>query len=170
MPVLTTASAISRINLSLTSHPNLFQLFQPIGGVTAIFVDCASAVGGDAAKTSNPNVASKRKAPPACRHDFLAAMSFTPITSVLDAQIIQWQRVSFRGRCLPEEPAFFLILVRRLQARPRSRRSTRWLTSRRYDSSPAGSSTAALSAYWHAAKASRTAGQSISPSPRLTQA
>src|SRR5919197_6455281 len=35
MPVLTTASAISRISFSLTLQPNLFQLFQPIGGVLA---------------------------------------------------------------------------------------------------------------------------------------
>src|SRR5437588_614164 len=35
MPVLTSASAISLINFSLTLQPNLFQLFQPIGGVRA---------------------------------------------------------------------------------------------------------------------------------------
>src|SRR5579859_5229727 len=35
MPVVTTASAISRISLSLTLQPNLFQLFQPMGGVAA---------------------------------------------------------------------------------------------------------------------------------------
>src|ERR1035438_4586596 len=35
MPVLTMASAASRIRLSLTLHANLFQLFQPIGGVRA---------------------------------------------------------------------------------------------------------------------------------------
>ena len=35
MPDLTMASAISRIMSSLTLHPNLFQLFQPMGGVAA---------------------------------------------------------------------------------------------------------------------------------------
>ena len=35
MPVLNSASAISLINFSLTLQPNLFQLFQPIGGVFA---------------------------------------------------------------------------------------------------------------------------------------
>jgi len=35
MPVLTIASAVSRINPSLTLHANLFQLFHPIGGVRA---------------------------------------------------------------------------------------------------------------------------------------
>src|SRR5438309_11384238 len=35
MPLATIASAISLINCSLTLHPNLFQLFQPIGGVRA---------------------------------------------------------------------------------------------------------------------------------------
>src|SRR5712691_11990906 len=47
MPVLTTASAISRISLSLTSQPNLFQLFQPMGGVAATAgVACACAARG----------------------------------------------------------------------------------------------------------------------------
>jgi len=35
MPVATMASAISRINDSLTSQPNLFHEFQPMGGVGA---------------------------------------------------------------------------------------------------------------------------------------
>src|SRR5208282_2765748 len=35
MPLVTTASAISLISFSLTSQPNLFQLFQPMGGVRA---------------------------------------------------------------------------------------------------------------------------------------
>src|SRR5713226_8515820 len=49
MPVLTTASAISRISLSLTLQPNLFQLFQPMGGVAATAgVACACAAGGRA--------------------------------------------------------------------------------------------------------------------------
>ena len=39
----TMASAVSRISFSLTSQPNLFQLFQPIGGVRASIVRaCAS--------------------------------------------------------------------------------------------------------------------------------
>ena len=35
MPVATIASAVSRMSFSLTSQPNLFQLFQPMGGVRA---------------------------------------------------------------------------------------------------------------------------------------
>src|SRR5688572_22456852 len=35
MPLATIASAVSRINCSLTLQPNLFQLFQPICGVFA---------------------------------------------------------------------------------------------------------------------------------------
>src|SRR3954462_3428199 len=35
MPEATIASAVSRINASLTLQPNLFQLFHPIGGVLA---------------------------------------------------------------------------------------------------------------------------------------
>src|SRR5437667_9695113 len=35
MPLLTMASAISRMTLSLTLQPNLFQLFHPMGGVGA---------------------------------------------------------------------------------------------------------------------------------------
>src|SRR5579863_1001209 len=35
MPLLTIASAIDLIRSSLTLQPNLFQLFQPIGGVSA---------------------------------------------------------------------------------------------------------------------------------------
>src|SRR5260370_29414866 len=46
MPLLTMASAISRMSLSLTLHPNLFQLFHPIGGVSASDADaCAEAAG-----------------------------------------------------------------------------------------------------------------------------
>src|SRR5215813_1100495 len=36
MPDLTMASAICRIISSLTLHPNLFQLFHPMGGVRAM--------------------------------------------------------------------------------------------------------------------------------------
>ena len=35
IPVATIASAVSRISRSLTSQPNRFQLFQPMGGVAA---------------------------------------------------------------------------------------------------------------------------------------
>src|SRR5262249_50538459 len=35
MPEATIASAASRMSFSLTSQPNLFQLFQPMGGVSA---------------------------------------------------------------------------------------------------------------------------------------
>ncbi len=35
MPVAIMASAISLMSCSLTLHPNLFQLFHPIGGVCA---------------------------------------------------------------------------------------------------------------------------------------
>src|SRR5882757_1548235 len=46
MPLLTTASAISRMSLSLTLHPNLFQLFHPIGGVGARDADVCADVAG----------------------------------------------------------------------------------------------------------------------------
>src|ERR1700738_403317 len=88
MPVLTTASAISRISLSLTLHPNLFQLFQPIGGVAATVLDCASAVCGHAPPVSRQTIASTSKAGEACEKDFLTITSVT-ITPDLDAQIIQ---------------------------------------------------------------------------------
>ena len=62
MPVLTIASAVSRISCSLTLQANLFQLFQPIGGVCAnfgdgLFTGCATAVllvtvTGDVRKTA----------------------------------------------------------------------------------------------------------------------
>src|ERR1700738_915855 len=120
IPVLTTASVISRISLSLTSHPNLFQLFHPIGGVAAIFVDCALALCGDAATTSKPNVASKEKAAPACRQDFLAVLLFTIITPVLDAQIIQ--RAEQPTRVIPRAmfargTCFFFVARRALHHR-----------------------------------------------------
>src|ERR1700730_7632688 len=89
IPVLTIASVISRISLSLTSHPNLFQLFQPIGGVAAILVDCASAVCGDVPMTTKPSIVSKRKAAAGSRQDFRAVVLFTIITPVLDAEIIK---------------------------------------------------------------------------------
>src|SRR6266404_1754936 len=81
MPVLTMASAISRISLSLTSHPNLFQLFQPIGGVAAMVADCALAVCGNKPLASRQNIASTSRAVPACRQDFLAITSFTSTPS-----------------------------------------------------------------------------------------
>src|ERR1700719_2950631 len=77
MPEVTTASAISRISLSLTSHPNLFQLFHPIGGVAAIDADCAWMVGGNTAQTSKPIAASARKATRARKQDFRAFTSIT---------------------------------------------------------------------------------------------
>src|SRR6266403_4798261 len=92
MPVLTTASAISRISLSLTSHPNLFQLFHPIGGVAATVADCASAVRGDVVLTNRASDVSKRNRVPACKQDLRTVVSFTITTSVLDAQIIQCER------------------------------------------------------------------------------
>src|SRR6185369_11313532 len=41
MPLVTIASAISLISFSLTLQANLFQLFQPIGGVFARPLSCA---------------------------------------------------------------------------------------------------------------------------------
>src|ERR1041385_2346712 len=41
MPLVTIASAISLMSFSLTLQPNLFQLFQPIGGVFARPLSCA---------------------------------------------------------------------------------------------------------------------------------
>src|ERR1700726_1012943 len=43
IPLLTMASAASRINCSLTLQPNLFQLFHPIGGVPANMSSAACA-------------------------------------------------------------------------------------------------------------------------------
>src|SRR6267143_4211817 len=76
MPELTTASAISRINLSLTSQPNLFQLFHPIGGVGAILTDCASAVRGEMTPPRRRIVPSTNTPAPPCAHVFLTALSF----------------------------------------------------------------------------------------------
>src|ERR1043165_6063094 len=44
MPLVTIASAISLISFSLTLQPNLFQLFQPIGGVLARPLSCPLAL------------------------------------------------------------------------------------------------------------------------------
>src|SRR6185369_16068683 len=44
MPLVTIASAISLISFSLTLQANLFQLFQPIGGVLATPLSCALAL------------------------------------------------------------------------------------------------------------------------------
>src|SRR5262245_48802005 len=64
MPDATIASAVSRINCSLISHRNVFQLFQPIGGVltipcgrvtaaTDITVNMARTAALDTIRTSN---------------------------------------------------------------------------------------------------------------------
>ena len=45
MPLLTIASAICRISVSLMLQPNVFQLFQPIGGVRATPFSSAWALG-----------------------------------------------------------------------------------------------------------------------------
>src|ERR1041385_9024231 len=51
MPLVTIASAISLISFSLTLQANLFQLFQPIGGVLARPLSCAAAL--DEQQTKN---------------------------------------------------------------------------------------------------------------------
>src|SRR6185503_15680161 len=55
MPVVTRASAVSLISFSLTSQANLFQLFQPMGGVSARSV--AAANRGAEMKASAANMA-----------------------------------------------------------------------------------------------------------------
>src|SRR5689334_18435604 len=50
MPEVTIASAISRMSLSLTLQPNLFQLFQPMGGVAPTEGCWATAETGKQAK------------------------------------------------------------------------------------------------------------------------
>ena len=45
MPLLTIASAICRISVSLMLQPNVFQVFQPIGGVRATPFSSACALG-----------------------------------------------------------------------------------------------------------------------------
>src|SRR2546421_9689775 len=61
MPVLTSASAISLINFSLTLQPNLFQLFQPIGGVRASPLSSARASDALTHATTNERHRSQRK-------------------------------------------------------------------------------------------------------------
>src|SRR5689334_12730350 len=51
MPLVTIASAMSLISFSLTLQANLFQLFQPIGGVLARPLSCALALDQQQAKT-----------------------------------------------------------------------------------------------------------------------
>src|SRR4051794_27260799 len=60
MPDVTIASAIPRTSSSLTLHPNLFQVFHPIGGVRASpfeVSDCAS----ETAVNSEHRVADRHK-------------------------------------------------------------------------------------------------------------
>src|SRR3954471_23890243 len=60
MPDLTIASAMPRTSSSLTLHPNLFQVFHPIGGVRASpfeVSDCAS----ETAVNSEHRVADRHK-------------------------------------------------------------------------------------------------------------
>src|SRR5690242_12575745 len=70
MPDETMASAICRINVSLILHPNVFQLFHPIGGVRATPFSRAWAEGVDRAKAApaansepivNPAATSRRR-------------------------------------------------------------------------------------------------------------
>src|SRR5256884_875146 len=62
MPLLTTASAISRMSLSLTLQPNLFQLFQPIGGVGARDADVCADVAGARRAAKAPTTRQARRA------------------------------------------------------------------------------------------------------------
>src|SRR5260370_15160325 len=113
MPLLTMATVISRIRLSVPSRASLFQLFQPIGGVAATFVDCATVVCGHAATTNRLSVASKKKAARLFRLNFPAAtrsMIFASRFGLADYTVRKISHLlSFRGRCLPEEPAFALF-------------------------------------------------------------
>src|SRR5579884_3430640 len=60
MPVVTIASAISRMSFSLTLHWNLFQLFHPMGGVGAAFDTCADAVADAVRKMKRDAMSSLR--------------------------------------------------------------------------------------------------------------
>src|ERR1700683_5252981 len=62
MPELTTASAAPLMRSSLTLQPNLFQLFQPIGGVRAKPLSRASSGEHSAAARDAPNTISRRRA------------------------------------------------------------------------------------------------------------
>src|SRR5260370_27533198 len=62
MPLLTTASAISRMSVSLTLHPNLFQLFHPIGGVGARDADVCADVAGTRRVAKGPTRRQARSA------------------------------------------------------------------------------------------------------------
>src|SRR3989338_1991866 len=54
MPLATIASAVSRTSCSLTSQPNLFQLFHPIGGARARASLGRVAGGGGGARVAAP--------------------------------------------------------------------------------------------------------------------
>src|SRR5580658_2375340 len=55
MPLPAMASAMDLIRSSLTLQPNLFQLFQPIGGVSAKLALCALDLIGLARSAPTPN-------------------------------------------------------------------------------------------------------------------
>src|SRR5450755_1112751 len=59
MPLLTMASAMDWISVSLTSQPNLFQLFQPMGGVSARLSSAPRALAGT--NTERKTIVNRRK-------------------------------------------------------------------------------------------------------------
>src|SRR5262249_831505 len=61
MPDFTIASAIPRIISSLTLQPNLFQLFHPMGGVSARLADGAAFCAKRAAQASIKTAAHNRR-------------------------------------------------------------------------------------------------------------
>src|SRR6202008_4920434 len=68
MPDFTSASAIPLIMSSLTLQPNLFQLFQPMGGVSARLAEGASWMAGCCCAHE---VKARNKTATMCRADFI---------------------------------------------------------------------------------------------------
>src|SRR5205807_9443162 len=83
LPLLAMASAVSRISWSLTLQPNLFQLFQPMGGVWAswadgvLLADCASAL------PHRTRMICATKAIPKCRKIFIGVLVRPPLSQTV---------------------------------------------------------------------------------------
>src|SRR3954451_15966806 len=87
MPLLTIASAICRIRVSLMLQPNVVQLFQPIGGVRATPLSRACAAG-----LPRTAVAPDRSSTPAA---MVAFQGFTGYRLILRQQVLS----GLAGRC-----------------------------------------------------------------------
>ena len=80
MPLSTTASAVSLMSASLTSHWKRFQLFHPIGGVRARSIHATRAPGAGActAAAACGPAACSSPAPPGCTAQSAAANATAP--------------------------------------------------------------------------------------------